>query len=155
MKNVVDFLTGNLILNLAIIAWAAAQILKLIVVLITERRWDWQHILSSGGMPSSHSSCVCACATSVGYLYGWGSPLFAIAAVTAVVVMYDAFNVRRETGEQAKILNYMMEHWAQMKPEEIFDRALKELIGHTPLQVFMGALLGIAVGWGGAYLITR
>ena len=81
--------------------------------------------------------------------------MFAIAAVMAVVVMYDAFNVRRETGEQAKILNYMMEHWAQMKPEEIFDKALKELIGHTPLQVFMGALLGIAVGWGGAYWLTR
>ena len=63
MKNVVDFLTGNLILNLAIIAWAAAQLLKLVVVLVTERRWDWQHILSSGGMPSSHSACVCACAS--------------------------------------------------------------------------------------------
>ena len=67
----------------------------------------------------------------------------------------EQLNVRRETGEQAKILNYMMEHWAQMKPEELFDRALKELIGHTPLQVFMGALLGIAVGWGGGWLFTR
>ena len=123
MQNVVDFLTGNLILNLAIMAWAAAQILKLIVVLITERRWDWQHILSSGGMPSSHSAFVCAMASSIAYLYGWGSPLFAIATGVALVVMYDAFNVRRETGEQAKILNYMMEHWAQMKPEELFQVA--------------------------------
>lgn len=155
MRNVVDFLTGNLILNLAIMAWAAAQILKLIVVLITERRWDWQHILSSGGMPSSHSAFVCATASSIAYLYGWGSPLFAIAAGMAMVVMYDAFNVRRETGEQAKILNYMMEHWTQMKPEELFDKALKELIGHTPLQVFMGALLGVAIGWGGAWVFTR
>lgn len=155
MKNVVDFLTGNLILNLAILAWAAAQILKLVVTLITDRRWDWKHILSSGGMPSSHSACVCACASSIAYLYGWGSPLFALAAVLAAVGMYDAFNVRRETGEQARILNYIMENWPQMKPEEIFDKALKELIGHTPLQVFMGALLGIAMGWGGAWLFSR
>ena len=150
-KNAVSFFTGNLILNLSVFAWAAAQVLKLIVVLITERRWDWKHILSSGGMPSSHSSTVCACAASVAYLYGFQSPLFAIAALLAIVVMYDAFNVRRETGKQARILNYMMEHWAQMKPEELFDRALKELVGHTPLQVFMGALLGIGIGWGGAW----
>lgn len=155
MRNAVNFLTGNLILNLAILAWAAAQVLKLIVTLITERRWDWQHILSSGGMPSSHSAFVCAMASSIACLYGFSSPLFAIAAAVAAVVMYDAFNVRRETGEQAKILNYMMEHWAQLKPEELFDRALKELIGHTPLQVFMGALLGIAIGWGGVWLIAR
>ena len=155
MKNATDFLTGNLILNLAILAWAVAQILKLLVVLITDRRWNWKHILSSGGMPSSHSAFVCAMATSIVYLYGWGSPLFAIAAGVAMVVMYDAFNVRRETGEQAKILNYMMEHWNQMKPEELFDRALKELVGHTPLQVVMGALLGVAIGWGGGWLFTR
>lgn len=154
-KNAVTFFTGNLILNLSVFAWAAAQILKLIVVLITERRWDWKHILSSGGMPSSHSSTVCACASSVAYLYGFQSPFFAIAALLAVVVMYDAFNVRQETGKQARILNYMMEHWAQMKPEELFDRALKELVGHTPLQVFMGALLGIAMGWSGAWFFTR
>lgn len=151
MSNEVNFLTGNLILNLAILAWASAQIIKLVVTLATERRWDWEHILSSGGMPSSHSAFVCAMASSIAYLYGWGSPLFAIAAGVAAVVMYDACNVRRETGEQAKILNYMMEHWAQMKPEELFDRALKELIGHTPLQVLMGALLGIAIGWGGGW----
>ena len=105
MRNAVDFLTGNLIINLAFLGWAAAQVLKLFVTLITERRWDWQHLLSSGGMPSSHSACVCACAAAVGYLYGMRSALFAIAAVVAVVVMYDAFNVRQETGKQARILN--------------------------------------------------
>lgn len=151
--NAVSFFTGNLIINLSVLSWAAAQVLKLIVVLITERRWDWKHILSSGGMPSSHSSTVCACASSVAYLYGFSSPLFSIAALLAIVVMYDAFNVRQETGKQAQILNYMMEHWNQMKPEELFDRTLKELVGHTPLQVFMGALLGIAIGWGGSYLV--
>ena len=152
--NVVDFLTGNLILNLSIVAWAIAQILKIIVVLVREHRWDWRHILSSGGMPSSHSAFVCACAASVAYLYGWSSPLFAIAAVLAIVVMYDASNVRRAAGEQAKILNYIMDHWNQMKPA-MFGKELKELLGHTPLQVLMGALLGIAVGWGGGWLFAR
>ena len=149
MRNI---LMGNLILSLSILAWALAQVLKLVVVLITEHRWDWEHILSSGGMPSSHSATVCACATSIAYRYGLGSAYFALAAVLAVVVMYDAFNVRRETGKQARVLNYIMENWPQMKPEEIFDKALKELVGHTPLQVLMGALLGIAVGWGGCWL---
>ena len=152
--NFVDFLTGNLILNLAILAWAIAQILKFIVVLISEGRMNWRSMLSSGGMPSSPSSFVCACASSVAYLYGWSSPLFAIAAVVAVVVMYDASNVRRAAGEQAKILNYIMEHWTEMKPA-MFGQELKELLGHTPLQVLMGALLGIGIGWGGAWFFTR
>lgn len=154
MRNVVDFLTGNLILNLAIIAWAMAQLIKLVITRITEGSWDWKNILSSGGMPSSHSAAVCACAASVGYLYEFSSPLFAIAAVLAVVVMYDAANVRRETGKQAVILNYMLEHWGQVRPEELAGKALKELVGHTPLQVLMGALLGAAVGWGGAWIWT-
>ena len=153
MKNVVDFLTGNLILNLAIIAWASAQLIKLFVTRVVEGRWDWRHILSSRGMPSSHSAAVCACAASVGYIYDFFSPLFAIAVVMAVVVMYDAANVRRETGKQAVVLNYIMEHWGEGRPVE-FEKALKELVGHTPLQVLMGALLGVAVGWGGAWLVT-
>ncbi len=153
--NVVDFLTGNLILNLSIFSWMLAQVLKFLVNLVTEGTRDWGYLLTSGGMPSSHSATVCACASSVAYLYGWSSPLFAIAAILAVVVMYDAFNVRREAGEQAKVLNYMMEHWDQIKPADIFGKDLKELLGHTPLQVVMGALLGIAVGWGGAWWFTR
>ncbi|MCI8477305.1 MAG: divergent PAP2 family protein [Oscillospiraceae bacterium] len=153
MKNVVNFLTGNLILNLAIAAWAAAQVLKFLIVLITKRRLDWRHILSSGGMPSSHSAFVCACAAAVGYMYGWSSPIFSVAAVVAIVVMYDASNVRRAAGEQAKILNYMMEHWTEMKPA-LFGKELKELLGHTPFQVLMGGVLGVAIGWGGAWLLT-
>ena len=146
--NYVDLLTGNSILNLSIMAWAVAQVLKVVVVLIQKRKLDWRFILSSGGMPSSHTSFVCACATSVGIMYGWSSPLFAIAAVVAIVVMYDASNVRRAAGEQAKILNYMMEHWSEMPPA-IFGKELKEFLGHTPIQVLMGALLGILIGFGG------
>ena len=152
MRNVVDFLTGNLILNLSILAWAMAQIIKFVITLITKGKLDWRHILSSGGMPSSHSAFVCACAASTGMLYGFSSPLFAIAAVLAIVVMYDAANVRKAAGEQAKILNYMMDHWMEMKPA-IFGKELKELLGHSPLQVIMGALLGVAIGLIGTSMI--
>ncbi len=152
--NEVNAHLGNLVLVLSVCAWAAAQIIKFFVNLATEGTKDWHYLLTSGGMPSSHSSTVCACASSVCYLYGTSSPLFAIAAIMAIGVMYDAFNVRRETGEQAKILNYMMDHWTEMTPEDLFGKDLKELIGHTPLQVVMGALLGILIGWGGAYLIV-
>ena len=151
MKNAVDFLTGNLVLNLSILAWAMAQIIKFIITLITKRKLDWRHILASGGMPRSHSAFVCACAAAMGYMYGWASPAFTVAAVLAIVVMYDASNVRRAAGEQAKILNYIMDHWTEMKPA-LFGKELKEFLGHTPFQVFMGGLLGIAVGLAGAYL---
>ena len=136
---------GNLILVLSASAWAAAQILKVVVVLIQKRRLDWRLILSSGGMPSSHSAFVCACASATGQLYGYSSPLFAIATVLAMVVMYDASNVRRAAGEQAKILNYIMEHWMEMRPASM-GKELKELLGHTPIQVFAGAILGVLVG---------
>ena len=132
-------------LLLAICGWAAAQILKVIVVLICEKKLEMRYVVSSGGMPSSHSAMVCACVASTAMVTGVDSVTFAIAAVFAFIVMYDAANVRKETGEQAKILNYMMEHWNEMKPE-MFGKELKELIGHTPLQVFCGALLGIFIG---------
>jgi len=141
----------NLVLNLAICAWAIAQVLKFLITLATEHEVNWEHIWSSGGMPSSHSAFVCASAASMAELYGVESPYFAISAVLAVIVMYDASNVRRATGEQARILNYMMEHWSEMKPE-LFGKELKVLLGHTPLQVAMGALLGIAVGLAGTAL---
>ena len=121
----------NVVLCLSVAAWAIAQIIKFVIVLITKHKLDWRHILSSGGMPSSHSAFVCACAAAMGYLYGWTSPFFTISAVVAIVVMYDAANVRKAAGEQAKILNYIMDHWADMKPA-IFGKELKELLGHTP-----------------------
>ena len=140
----------NVVLCLSVAAWAIAQIIKFVIVLITKHKLDWRHILSSGGMPSSHSAFVCACAAAMGYLYGWTSPFFTISAVVAIVVMYDAANVRKAAGEQAKILNYIMDHWADMKPA-IFGKELKELLGHTPFQVLMGGLLGIVVGLAGAW----
>ena len=153
VKYVLAIFGGNLILSLSILAWAVALVSKFFVNLATSGDRDWRYLLTGGGMPSSHSATVCACASSVAYFHGFGSTYFALAAVMAVVVMYDAFNVRQETGKQARVLNYMMEHWNQMEPAEIFDKALKELVGHTPLQVFMGGLLGVVIGWGGSYLM--
>lgn len=141
----------NWILIFSVFAWALAQVLKVVVMFIIKRKLDFGYLVSSGGMPSSHSAVVCSCAASIGALQGWSSAIFALAAVTAFVVMYDAANVRKAAGEQAKILNYMMEHWNEMPPE-IFGKELKELLGHTPVQVFMGAILGIAVGLWGTHL---
>ena len=146
-----EILTYNLALTLALLAWTIAQVIKVIINLITEKELNWKLMISSGGMPSSHSAIVCACAASVGYLYGCSSSAFAVAVIMSLVVMYDATNVRHAAGEQAKILNYIMQHWNQMRPE-LFATQLKELLGHTPIQVFFGALLGITVGLGGCYL---
>lgn len=105
-------------------------------------------------MPSSHSSFVCAAASSIGMIEGWQSSLFALSMIFAGVVMYDACNVRRAAGEQAKILNFFSRNWEELYPT-LKEIQLKELLGHTPLQVFAGACLGVATGclgvihWGG------
>lgn len=143
--NYVNLLTGNKILNISIIAWVVAQVLKVPLELLINRRLDFRRIWGGGGMPSSHSAFVSACATAVGKIYSTSSPYFALAAVLALVVMYDASNVRRAAGEQAKILNYIMEHWKEQSPE-LFGKELKEFLGHTPFEVFVGALLGVGVG---------
>ena len=126
-------------------AWFLAQFIKIIIELILYKKLDLHRIMGSGGMPSSHSSLVCCMATSIGKYVGLDQPLFSAAAVLAFIVMYDALNVRRAAGEQAKVLNYMMLNWKDLKPE-MFSNELKELLGHTPIQVFVGAVMGITIG---------
>lgn len=133
------------VLIMAVAAWAIAQVLKLLIATAVYRKFDLKYLSTGGGMPSSHSAMVCACATGVGFSQGLDDPLFAIAAVLAFIVMYDASNVRWETGKQAKVLNCMMRSWSGEKPE-LLKKELKEMLGHTPFQVAMGALLGVAVG---------
>jgi hypothetical protein len=135
----------NQVLVLSVLSWAFAQFLKLFTSAVVNHKFTLRSVLAGGGMPSSHSSFVCTCATCTAFLAGLDSVSFAIAVVVALVVMYDAANVRKETGEQAKILNYMMENWDQNKPD-LFAEELKELIGHTWLQVIAGAVLGILIG---------
>ncbi len=134
----------NIPLICAVIAWVIAQSIKTFTSIVKFHRFDFVYFWSSGGLPSSHSSTVTALATSCGYLYGFSSSIFAIACVLALVVMYDAAGVRRAVGEQAKILNKITENLARKEP--VAESDLKELVGHTPMQVFFGALLGIAVG---------
>jgi len=144
--NYVHTLTGNHILNVALIAWFVAQLFKVILNLIFERKLDWTRMVGAGGMPSSHSAIVVSLAVSVGKVCGTYSPEFAIAVVLALVVMYDASGVRRAAGEQAKVLNYMMDHWVHGQPD-LFQNDLKELLGHTPMEVLAGAILGGVIGW--------
>ena len=145
------FLTGlthNIIFMSAITGWFVAQVLKTIIHIIVNKQFVAERLVGGGGMPSSHSATVCALATATGIRYGGGSFEFALAAVFAIVVMYDAMGVRQETGKQGKVLNEMMEIFTQMGKNIDAEKALKEFVGHTPLQVLMGAILGIIIAIG-------
>lgn len=135
-------ITYNVPLWAAMISWAIAQGSKIILTLITEKRFDATRIVGTGGMPSSHSALVMALTFSVGKYNGFGSPLFAMALIFSFVVMYDAAGIRRAAGKQAEIINMLL-----LKHEVPDMEKLKELLGHTPLEVFVGGLLGIAVGF--------
>lgn len=139
------------VLLIAVSAWAIAQVLKLLISIAVYRKFDITYLTTGGGMPSSHSALVCAAAVSTAMGSGFDSPVFAVAAVLAFIVMYDAAHVRRETGKQSKVLNYILSNWNEQRPEEL-EADLKELIGHTPLQVAVGGALGVAVGLAGGFL---
>ena len=129
----------------SICGWFVAQFLKTLIYMWFNRKFVAERMVGGGGMPSSHSATVCALATAAGMEYGGGSFEFAMAMVFAIVVMYDAIGVRWETGIQAKVLNEMLEMFRTMGKNMSVEEKLKEGVGHTPLQVLMGALLGIAV----------
>ena len=138
-------LLANQVAQATFFAWATAQVLKVLIELIWRRKLDLRLLTSAGGMPSSHSAIVCALATAVGIHDGVSSSLFAISLVLAVVVMYDAAGVRRAAGVQARILNQIIDELFQGHP--ISETRLRELIGHTPIQVVVGAALGIVLSW--------
>ena len=139
-----DAFISNYPLLVAGAAWCIAQVLKIFTNLIQTHRVDLNMLFASGGMPSSHSATVCALTTACAVKYGFASPALAISLVFSAIVMRDAAGVRWETGEQAKLINKMMRELFSGDPEEI-DTGLKELVGHTPFQVAIGALLGIAI----------
>ncbi len=138
-------LTGNVIIDCALLAWFLAQLIKVILELVLLRRFDVKRFVSSGGMPSSHSALVVAAATAIGRLYGFDGPAFALAAVLSAVVMYDACNVRRSAGDTARLVNQLLEHVEKLTAEDFADD-LKIIMGHTPFQVLVGALLGVGIG---------
>ena len=147
------FFTGNLTLDLAIFAWFVAQVIKTLIHFVVNRNLDLKRMVGSGDMPSSHSAFVCAATMSIGQVCGWRDPLFSLSAAMALVVMYDACNVRRAAGEQAKVLNYVVEHWQEMPEELKRKKRLNENLGHTLPQVIMGALLGAVIGLAGPILL--
>lgn len=134
----------NQILLISLLACFTAQGLKALIELIRDGKVSLRYLVSSGGMPSAHSALVGALATGVGLQVGWSSAEFAIAALFAVIVMYDAAGVRQAAGKQARILNQIIDEMFQ-EGKEFNEERLKELIGHTPFQVLVGLSLGIGI----------
>lgn len=129
-------------LTIPFVAWVLAQILKFIIDYLVNKDIDWRRLVGSGGMPSSHASLVVSLSAVVGLNLGLDSPLFGITIAFALIVMYDAAGVRRAAGKQAHILNRMFHN---KEGNLRFDEELKELIGHTPVEVIAGAFLGLAI----------
>ena len=139
-------LTDNYLLYVSLASWLAAQVCKTIINFILVGKWDLERMFGAGGMPSAHSALVCSLTIATARKFGLNSPYFAIVFVLAAIVMYDAMGVRRAAGEQAKILNQLLDNW--LEDDQDFTpitngKRLKELLGHTPFEVLSGALLGI------------
>jgi len=143
MSEIIRQLIANKIFVTTVSAWIVAQTIKVTMGVIREKRIDFRWFVGTGGMPSSHAAGASCLAAAVGFSCRFDSVLFALAAAFALVVMFDAQGVRRATGKQARILNKIMEdiYW-QGKIDEV---RLRELVGHTPLEVIAGCLLGILI----------
>ncbi|MGN0241270.1 MAG: divergent PAP2 family protein [Candidatus Weimeria sp.] len=143
MKEFFTEIFSNRILIAGALGWLTAQVLKTIIFAITNHGINWSRLVGDGGMPSGHSATVTAIAVSCGLELGFDSPVFAVACFMAIIVMHDAMGVRRETGKQSQVLNHLVEvvYAKNLTPEE----KLKEFVGHTPLQVFFGFLLGLCI----------
>lgn len=133
----------NTVFLCAVIAWIIAQATKVIWTLIRDRRFDAERIMGSGGMPSAHSASVVATTFAVGQTMGYDHPIFGLAAMMSFIVMYDAANVRMAAGKQARVINRIIKELGEHKFK--MDKDLKELLGHTYLEVFVGAVLGVII----------
>ena len=138
-------LTTNPVVDCGLLAWFLAQLIKVLLEAVLARRLNLRLVVSSGGMPSSHSALVVACTAAIGKLEGIQGGVFALSVIVASVVMYDACNVRRSAGDTARLVNQILAHVEKLTAEDFADD-LREVMGHTPLQVLMGALLGLGVG---------
>ena len=137
------YLGKNHIFLTVLFAWLLAQTIKVTIGVIREKRFNFRWFVGTGGMPSSHAATVSALATAVGLELGFSSPFFAIAFFFAFVIMFDAQGVRRQSGQQAEILNKIIEDIYLQKG--VKQERLIELLGHTPIQVFIGAAIGVIV----------
>ena len=143
MAQLLSDLIHNYVLVVAVIAWSAAQLIKVILVWIETKQVRWERMFGSGGMPSSHSATVCSVVVAMARTIGVASPLFALACVLAAVVMHDAMGVRLEAGKHARIINVLLK---KVELEELTEESdLKELLGHTTLQVIAGGGLGVVI----------
>ncbi len=144
-------LNWNYVLVTAISASLTAQLIKVLLNLFIFHRFIAERMWGAGGMPSSHSATVCAMVVATGRYCGVNSAVFAVAAVLSIIVMYDAMGVRYETGEQAKLLNRMFTEWMDQESDALpflkNGKKLKEMVGHTPIEVLTGAVLGILIGF--------
>jgi uncharacterized protein len=136
----------NQVLLVALTACLLAQTLKVPVELLKNGKVNLRSLVETGGMPSAHSAFVTALAVGVGQQLGWASPDFALAVVFAVIVMYDAAGVRQAAGKQARVLNQIIDEFFE-GDHQLTEARLKELLGHTPVQVIVGSMLGVAIAW--------
>lgn len=145
----------NRVLFSAVLGWLLSQVAKMLVTLVFTRKLNFERLWGAGGMPSAHSSMVCALTVSMARFYGVNTPTFALCVMFAFITMYDAMGVRRETGVHARLLNKYLNEIEISKAdkdgdgipdEEVDEIELKEYIGHTPLEVLGGVLLGILIG---------
>jgi uncharacterized protein len=140
-------LAHNQILIISAGTWAITQVFKVIVILIQEKRLAWNYFVTSGGMPSSHTATTCALATAIAMTNGMGSVFFAVAVVLAIIVMYDAAGVRQSVGQHSAVLNLIVQEFNTRSTKFQREKAFREFVGHTPFQVFIGAILGVFVAW--------
>ncbi|MCM8792347.1 MAG: divergent PAP2 family protein [Candidatus Omnitrophica bacterium] len=143
MYKIFSLILKNRILITTLMAWTTAQLIKIIIGVIKNKKFDFRWLVGAGGMPSSHAAGASALAVSIGREIGWDSVIFALAVAFAIVVMFDAQGVRRATGKQARILNKILDdiYWQG----KIQENRLRELIGHTPIEVLIGMILGIVI----------
>lgn len=125
-------------------SWFVAQVVKVILYAVINKKLDWERLVGDGGMPSGHSATVSSLAVFTGLARGFGSFEFAMAAILAVIVCHDAMGVRQETGKQAVVINEMIEYFSTLAEKKFSHVELKEFVGHTPLQVTAGITIGIA-----------
>lgn len=138
VRNLIQF---NPVLLSALVSWTIAQTLKVLIHFFSSRKWNWALLFRAGGMPSSHSAMVSAAAHGIGLSLGFRSPLFGMAVVFALIVIYDATGIRRQTGRQAALLNSIIEDISRGKLGQ--QRKLREVLGHTPGEALTGMTLGV------------
>ena len=149
MQLIRDVLSLNQILTVSLLSWFVAQVLKTIINFVLLGKFQLERMWGDGGKPSAHSATVCAMVIATARSEGINSAIFAVASVVAIITMHDAMGVRRETGEQAKVLNRMLEQWIEVTEKNspfLQNMHLKEMVGHTPLQVMAGFAVGCIVG---------